>query len=105
MTILAFAPTTCPKRPSNLYNVLRVKETASPIEIKNAYRTLAKQFHPDIGSDGRYFIEIREAYTTLSDPVSRAAYDRSMGRGIRFDAGSRSGPALQTRRWETDQCW
>ncbi|XP_058114763.1 chaperone protein dnaJ 11, chloroplastic-like [Magnolia sinica] len=105
MTIRAFAPSVNLPKPSNLYDVLRVKQTATPIEIKTAYRTLAKRFHPDTGSDGRDFIQIHEAYATLSDPAARAVYDRSMQPGIRFDGRGRSGPAFRTRRWETDQCW
>lgn len=107
MTILSFAPTIKPQNPPNLYEVLRVKETASPIEIKTAYRKLAKQFHPDKGSDGRDFMEIREAYATLSDPAAREEYDRSRWRRqwIRFDSLNRSGTVFRTRRWETDQCW
>ncbi|XP_058114748.1 chaperone protein dnaJ 11, chloroplastic-like [Magnolia sinica] len=105
MTILAFAPSVSLPKPSNLYDVLRVKQTASPIEIKTAYRALAKRFHPDTGSDGRDFIQIHEAYATLSDPTARSLYDRSMERGLRFDGRDRSGPAFRTRRWETDQCW
>ncbi|KAL5974328.1 hypothetical protein ACLOJK_030992 [Asimina triloba] len=99
MTIrAAFAPA---NTSTSLYRVLRVQETASPTEIKTAYRTLAKRFHPDAGSDGRDFMEIKEAYDTLSDPAARVAYDRSRAGGARLaGTGLRYG-----RRWETDQCW
>lgn len=108
------------RTPASLYDVLRVKENASAKEIKLAYRNLAKLYHPDVAaslpeesSDGRHFIEIHEAYATLSDPVSRDLYDLklnlssgrrgfgSSGDGIRMN-GSEFYP---TRRWETDQCW
>ncbi|KAL3333685.1 hypothetical protein AABB24_033658 [Solanum stoloniferum] len=107
------------KTPASLYDVLRVKSNASPKEITAAYRNLAKLYHPDAASlseessDGRHFIEIHEAYATLSDPVSRDLYDLklnmssgrrgfgSSGDGIRMN-GSEFYP---TRRWETDQCW
>lgn len=95
---------------ASLYEVLRVKRTASPTEIKGAYRTLAKLYHPDAlsrveaGSDGRDFVEIHDAYATLSDPSSRALYDLSLGchQRRRPASGAWSCP---TRSWETDQCW
>ncbi|OVA19715.1 DnaJ domain [Macleaya cordata] len=106
------------KKPANLYEILRVKETASPVEIKTAYRSLAKRIHPDAAtseSDSRDFMEIHKAYTTLSDPTARARYDLSIGAaGIRrfgnrsSSSSSSSGGFVgqtQTRRWETDQCW
>ncbi|XP_030522470.1 chaperone protein dnaJ 11, chloroplastic-like [Rhodamnia argentea] len=95
---------------ASLYDVLRVKRTASPTEIKGAYRTLAKLYHPDAlsraeaRSDGRDFLEIHDAYATLSDPSARALYDLSLG------SHQRRRPAggawcCPIRRWETDQCW
>lgn len=88
----------------SLYEILRVERTASLNEIKTAYRSLAKVYHPDANrssSDGRDFIEIRNAYATLSDPTARAVYDMSLGvraRRVRTRA-------YPIRRWETDQCW
>ena len=61
------------------YEVLGVARGASEDELKKAYRRLAKQYHPDTnkepGADAR-FIEINEAYETLSDPQKRSVYDR-----------------------------
>ncbi|XP_010272528.1 PREDICTED: chaperone protein dnaJ 11, chloroplastic-like [Nelumbo nucifera] len=99
------------KKSANLYQILRVKETASPIEIKAAYRSLAKQYHPDASfssePDASDFIEIHNAYATLSDPMARARYDLSIGSTRRFSyaAAMATGFSGQTRRWETDQCW
>lgn len=112
--IQAFAGTTSrvdTRKPADLYEILRVKKTASPVDIKTAYRSLAKQYHPDAAaaseSDGRDFIAIHNAYATLSDPMARAQYDLSISAGRRFSyvAGNRPGFGRQTRRWETDQCW
>ncbi|GAV74786.1 DnaJ domain-containing protein [Cephalotus follicularis] len=96
---------------TSLYEVLRIRRNATPTEIKTAYRSLAKMYHPDLsgpgGSDGRDFMEIHNAYETLSDPAARAMYDLSIGVGIGPDIGrARSGFGFYpSRRWETDQCW
>uniref|UniRef100_A0A5B6YRV5 J domain-containing protein n=1 Tax=Davidia involucrata TaxID=16924 RepID=A0A5B6YRV5_DAVIN len=113
-TIHAFTETApaVTRRPASLYEVLRVKQNATPVEIKTAYRSLAKLYHPDAShseSDGRDFINIHNAYATLSDPAARAVYDMSLGAGsgrrsFGYSTGNRSG-FYPTRRWETDQCW
>ncbi|RZC65957.1 hypothetical protein C5167_009646 [Papaver somniferum] len=108
-------PRTNTRSSSSLYEILRVKENASAVEIKTAYRSLAKRVHPDVAtseSDSRDFMEIHKAYTTLYDPTERANYDLSIARtsaryGYSTGLGSRSDFAVvgQMRRWETDQCW
>jgi len=60
------------------YQTLGVAETASPEELKAAFRSLAKQHHPDMGGDQAKFQQINEAYSTLSDPNSRAHYDHTL---------------------------
>ena len=111
----SFSGVVAERKPASFYEVLRVNETASVTEIKAAYRSLAKMYHPDAGeSDGRDFIQIHDAYETLSDPGSRALYDLSLGlRRERRSSGSSSSFGFYpvgfggrpTRRWETDQCW
>ena len=60
------------------YAVLGVSRTASPEEIKKAFRKLARQYHPDVnkaaGAEAR-FKEINEANEVLSDPEKRKRYD------------------------------
>jgi len=61
----------------NHYETLGVAETASPEELKSAFRSLAKKHHPDMGGDQAKFQQINEAYSTLSDPNARAHYDHT----------------------------
>ncbi|KAG9146779.1 hypothetical protein Leryth_005106 [Lithospermum erythrorhizon] len=98
------------KPAESLYEVLQVKHDASQGEIKTAYRTLAKLYHPDVSEmDGRDFMEIREAYTKLSDPDMRAEYDMGLRLTLmryREEGRVRTRTGFyKTRRWETDQCW
>lgn len=60
------------------YEVLGVSKSASPEEIKTAFRKLAKEHHPDRNksADDTVFKEINEAYEVLSDPKKRAQYDQ-----------------------------
>jgi molecular chaperone DnaJ len=62
------------------YELLSVERTANDGEIKTAYRKLAMQFHPDRNPDNpeaeEKFKACSEAYSVLSDPEKRAAYDR-----------------------------
>jgi len=61
---------------ANYYDILGVKKTATPDEIKKAFRKLARKHHPDAGGDEEKFKEINEAYETLADEEKRAAYDQ-----------------------------
>jgi DnaJ-class molecular chaperone len=57
------------------YSVLGVDKDSSSDDIKNAYRKLAREHHPDKGGDKERFQEIQTAYETLSDPQRRQEYD------------------------------
>src|SRR5438105_12075007 len=64
----------------DLYQRLGLKRGASEAEVKKAYRSLAKQLHPDRNKDNpnaaKRFSEITSAYDLLSDKDKRAKYDR-----------------------------
>lgn len=61
----------------DFYQTLGVAKTATPEEIKKAYRRLAHEHHPDKGQgDPEKFKQINEAYQVLSDPQKRTQYDR-----------------------------
>ncbi|QCD88714.1 chaperone protein dnaJ 11, chloroplastic-like [Vigna unguiculata] len=103
---------------ASLYDVLGISIGASCVEIKAAYRKLARTYHPDVvamnqkESSAHQFMVIQSAYSTLSDPEKRAQYDRDnryrrsltmasmAGRNHTFSCAAGSG-----RKWETDQCW
>ena len=62
------------------YAVLGIERGASEADVKRAYRSLARQHHPDVAEDKAAaetkFKEINEAYEVLSDPEKRRMYDR-----------------------------
>ena len=85
------------------YAILGVSRNASENEIKQAYRRLARKYHPDVNPGDKSaearFKEINEAHEVLSDPEKRQKYDRfgdqwqyaeqfeKAGRGTQWDSG------------------
>jgi molecular chaperone DnaJ len=67
------------------YEVLGVPKNANESELKRAFRSLARQYHPDVNKSDdavEKFKELNEAYQILSDPQKRAAYDQFGHAGI-----------------------
>lgn len=61
------------------YKILKVNKNASTLEIKKAFRILAKLLHPDVNkSENAHieFLEINEAYKVLNNPIKRIQYDK-----------------------------
>lgn len=72
------------------YKILGVAREATADEIKKAFRGLARKYHPDVSKEANAeekMKEVNEAYTVLSDPEKRAAYD-NLGQGGNFQSGS-----------------
>lgn len=65
-----------------LYQILNVAPDADAEQIRTAYRTLARQYHPDYNPDDSHaegaFKAITRAYEVLSDPGRRARYDEAL---------------------------
>ena len=89
----------------DLYQQLGIQRGASEAEIKKAYRSLAKQLHPDRNKDNpkaaERFAQVTRAYDLLSDKDKRARYDRGeidedgnprMPFGSGFGSGGGAGP-------------
>ena len=86
------------------YRVLGVPPKATDEEIKKAFRTLARKYHPDVAKDKKTaeekFKELNEAHEVLSNPESRRKYDQ-LGADWKTGAQSQSaaGPGWRPIRW------
>ncbi|HEY8346613.1 MAG TPA: molecular chaperone DnaJ [Symbiobacteriaceae bacterium] len=73
------------------YEILGVPRNATEEEIRKAFRTLARKYHPDANKDdpnaAEKFKEINEAYQVLSDPEKRARYDQFGHAAEQMNAG------------------
>ena len=92
---------------TNYYEVLGVSREASQAEIRNAYRSLAKELHPDHpGGSADDFSRIQEANAVLSDPNRRRQHDEALDlahaadqlSGLDFDFGPAEDELSERRR-------
>ncbi|MFZ4520950.1 MAG: DnaJ C-terminal domain-containing protein [Bacteroidales bacterium] len=86
------------------YKVLGIAKTATPKEIKTAYRKLARKLHPDLNPNDknakRNFQQINEANEVLSDPEKRKKYDQH---GEDWQHAEEAEKANQNRRQSSNQ--
>lgn len=80
------------------YKILGISKDADAATVKKAYRTLARELHPDRNSDDKTseakFKDVSEAYSVLSDPAKRKEYDEArvlFGGGMRAPGGPGGG--------------
>src|SRR5258708_33290803 len=88
----------------DFYEILGVPGTATQDEIQQAYRKLARTYHPDVNSDPGAedrFKDIADAYAVLSDPQTRRRYDafgadfRQVPEGVDPEPRRRSRPGAR----------
>src|SRR4029079_6163321 len=87
------------------YQILGVKKDAKADEIKKAYRTLAKKFHPDVNPNDKSaeekFKEVSAAFEVLSDPKKPGMDDEMAPAEMRI--GCDPEKASQSRQWKTQR--
>lgn len=104
------------KRATTHYEIIELPTTAKVEEIKDAYYTLARRYHPDrfhlqSGTTlhkrlSSAFARITQAYEVLTDSASRAAYDATLERSRKFaDSASGKAAAAQNAADKVDADW
>lgn len=84
------------------YELLRVAPDASREELRQAFRVLSKRYHPDTtelpaAEAERAFLQLRQAYAVLSDPVARQRYDGELRQGAVVLAATMAAAAPELR--------
>ncbi len=100
-----------PEEEKDYYAILEIPPIATQEEIRQAYRKLARRYHPDSHSEeasAEKFQEVHEAYSVLGNPGRRQAYDQRRARrgrdvsrlpwpGISWSAARPSWPPRRSR--------
>jgi molecular chaperone DnaJ len=89
---------------SSYYQTLDVEPNATQVEIKKAYRQMAKRFHPDVNQDTAThdkITRINQAYEVLGDPQSRRSYDHQLQYQSDLDADGFAGESASDRQKRT----
>lgn len=88
------------------YATLGVAKEATEKEIKQAYRKLARKFHPDVNPNDKTaesrFKEINEAYEVLGDAAKRRKYDELGANWRQYEQAERQGGANPFQGWTVD---
>lgn len=82
------------------YRSLKIRRTATPDEVKAAYRHWAKQLHPDVNPSPEaqsQFQQVKEAYDVLNDPKRRSDYDALLDYFERLERQREEAAAAQAR--------
>ncbi|KIW11137.1 hypothetical protein PV08_10437 [Exophiala spinifera] len=79
------------------YAVLGVPSTATTEEIRAAYKTLARQHHPDKGGNASRFVMIQEAMEVLTDPDRRTRFDAGQGQSKSRESSQGTGGRYERR--------
>lgn len=90
----------------NYYRTLGLLSSATPAEIRRAYRILARRYHPDVNPGGQSderFKAIAEAYSVLSDPSKRVTYDAELERFLKGESKKTSGYKAYERTQASQQ--
>lgn len=91
----------------NYYEVLGISKEANDVEIKKAYREMAKKYHPDkyINENENLkkeaeenFKECSDAYEILSDFAKREVYDKGINKSRRMDFGKKVHTRTETSK-------
>jgi DnaJ-class molecular chaperone len=93
------------KTSTNYYQILGVAPWASEQTLRDSYRRLCRDYHPDTTSLEREvalekFLLLNEAYETLTHPIKRARYDRQLGVLPAPGSSERSGSRSQRKSYK-----
>ena len=86
----------------DFYDLLEIDEDASQEEVKDAFRTKVREYHPDLNDDPdapAQFTAVKKGYEILKDPAERQAYDRL---GHRDYVAKRTSGIPDPSAWRTD---